>query len=89
MDGAFGIIFKNKKLGKTFLHRIRVPALVLNAHNDPFVPGVSLPGRRDVGGHVKLWQPAQGGHVGFAQGRFPGTVLGLPQDVLGWLAQAL
>jgi len=74
---------------KPHLHHIRVPALALNAHNDPFVPGNSLPGPRDVGSHVTLWQPAEGGHVGFAQGGFPATVLGLPQSVLGWLAQAL
>ncbi len=74
---------------KPHLHRIRVPALVLNAHNDPFVPGASLPLQRDVGPCVTLWQPRHGGHVGFAGGAFPGTVVGLPQAVLGWLAQAL
>ncbi|WP_425257072.1 YheT family hydrolase [Rubrivivax sp. RP6-9] len=74
---------------KPHLHRVRVPALVLNAHNDPFVPGASLPVQRDVGPCVTLWQPRHGGHVGFAGGAFPGTVVGLPQAVLGWLAQAL
>ncbi len=34
-----------------------------------------------------LWQPAQGGHVGFPQGRFPAHVHTLPQAVAGWLAQ--
>jgi predicted alpha/beta-fold hydrolase len=71
---------------KPHLHRIRIPALVLNARNDPFVPGVSLPGAAEVGRCVTLWQPAHGGHVGFAQGPFPGDVLGLPQAVLGWLS---
>jgi predicted alpha/beta-fold hydrolase len=74
---------------KPHLHRVRVPALVLNAHNDPFVPGASLPLQRDVGPCVTLWQPRHGGHVGFAGGAFPGTVVGLPQAVLGWLARAL
>jgi len=74
---------------KPHLHRIRIPALVLNAHNDPFVPGASLPAANEVGRHVTLWQPPHGGHVGFAQGPFPGQVLGLPQAVLGWLRQAL
>jgi predicted alpha/beta-fold hydrolase len=74
---------------KPHLHRIRIPALVLNAHNDPFVPGASLPAAHEVGRHVTLWQPAHGGHVGFARGPFPGEVLGLPQAVLGWLRQAL
>jgi predicted alpha/beta-fold hydrolase len=74
---------------KPHLHRIRIPTLVLNARNDPFVPGTSLPAAQDVGRFVTLWQPAHGGHVGFAQGPFPGQVLGLPQAVLGWLRQAL
>ncbi len=70
---------------KPHLHRIRIPALVLNALNDPFVPGDSLPEAREVGPHVTLWQPAHGGHVGFAQGRFPGHVQTLPEAVAGWL----
>ena len=69
------------------LARIRIPALVLNARNDPFVPGVSLPGPAQVGRHVTLWQPAHGGHVGFPHGRPPGHVLGMPQAVAAWLAE--
>ena len=71
------------------LHRIRVPALVLTARNDPFVPGSSLPQARDVGTFVTLWQPAHGGHVGFPGGRWPGHVLTLPEQVLAWMAQRL
>ena len=70
---------------KPQLPRIRVPALVLNALNDPFVPRRSLPHPDEVGAHVTLWQPAQGGHVGFPLGRFPGHVLGLPGGVMAWL----
>ena len=73
---------------KPRLHDIRIPALVLNARNDPFVPGASLPAADAVGPRVTLWQPAQGGHVGFAQGAFPGTVIGLPEAVLDWLQSA-
>jgi hypothetical protein len=69
------------------LGRIRIPALVINALNDPFVPAASLPGPADATRWVTLWQPAQGGHVGFPQGRFPGHVHALPQGVAGWLAQ--
>ncbi|MBP6406478.1 MAG: alpha/beta fold hydrolase, partial [Ramlibacter sp.] len=64
---------------KPHLHRIRVPALVVNALNDPFVPAQSLPAAHEVGAHVTLWQPAQGGHVGFPQGRLPGHVLAMPE----------
>jgi predicted alpha/beta-fold hydrolase len=71
---------------KPHLQDIRIPALVVNARNDPFVPAWSLPARHEVGDHVTLWQPAHGGHVGFAQGRLPGHVRAMPDAVGGWLA---
>jgi predicted alpha/beta-fold hydrolase len=71
---------------KPHLERIRVPALVLNARNDPFMPASALPGPGEVGSHVALWQPEQGGHVGFPRGQWPGHVLTLPEQVMGWLA---
>ncbi|MDH5539408.1 MAG: alpha/beta fold hydrolase [Rhizobacter sp.] len=72
---------------KPHLHRIRVPALLINACNDPFVPAASLPAAADAGRHVTLWQPAHGGHVGFPSGRWPGHVMTLPQQVTHWLAR--
>ena len=74
---------------KPHLHRIRIPALVLNARNDPFVPASCLPAPRDVGRHVVLWQPGHGGHVGFPGGRWPGHVHTLPEAVTGWIKQRL
>lgn len=71
---------------KPHLRSIRIPALLLNARNDPFVPAASLPTVADVSAQVTLWQPAYGGHVGFAQGRWPGHVLAMPEAVSGWLA---
>jgi predicted alpha/beta-fold hydrolase len=73
---------------KPHLARIRVPALALNARNDPFVPAASLPSAGQVGEHVTLWQPRQGGHVGFPSGGWPGHVLAMPQAVTAWLLQA-
>ena len=70
---------------KPHLARIRVPALVLNARNDPFVPVASLPGVQEVGRYVTLWQPPHGGHVGFPAGQFPGNVRAMPQAVVDWL----
>ncbi|MBC7958119.1 MAG: alpha/beta fold hydrolase [Cytophagales bacterium] len=70
---------------KPHLHRIRIPALLLNALNDPFVPAASLPKQHEVGAFVTLWQPQHGGHVGFARGRWPGHVLTLPEQVMGWM----
>ena len=74
---------------KPHLHRIRIPALVLNARNDPFVPAWSLPSAQEAGTHVTLWQPAQGGHVGFPDGHLPGHVRRMPDEVGGWFRRAL
>jgi len=71
---------------KPRLADIRVPALVLNSLNDPFIPAKSLPRQSEVGPHVTLWQPRHGGHVGFAEGRFPrGNSMKMPTSVFGWL----
>ena len=70
---------------KPHLPRIRIPALLVNALNDPFVPASSLPKSHEVGAHVTLWQPRHGGHVGFAQGRPPGHVQTMPDAVGQWL----
>lgn len=74
---------------KPQLARIRIPALVVNARNDPFVPAWSLPRQNEVGDYVALWQPAHGGHVGFPQGRIPGHVRTMPDEVGSWLVQHL
>ena len=74
---------------KPHLRLIKIPALVVNARNDPFVPATSLPAQHEVGSHVRLWQPAHGGHVGFPQGRLPGHLRTLPETVGGWLRQQL
>ncbi len=71
---------------KPHLPGIRVPALALNARNDPFVPAASLPREGEVGRFVTLWQPEHGGHVGFPQGATPpGNVFWLPDAVGNWL----
>jgi predicted alpha/beta-fold hydrolase len=73
---------------KPLMKNIVLPALALNALNDPFVPASSLPQQADVSTSVTLWQPAQGGHVGFAQGHWPGHLRALPDEVGGWLMAA-
>jgi len=70
---------------KPHLREVRIPALVLNARNDPFVPAGSLPAACEAGPYVTLWQPAQGGHVGFPAGAAPGHVQSMPHAVLSWL----
>ena len=71
---------------------VRVPALVLNAVNDPFIPAWSLPRPAQVSGAITLWQPSQGGHVGFPVSERIGlgtNVLAMPEAVTDFLAQAL
>ena len=72
---------------KPQLQRIRVPTLVANARNDPFVPSICLPSTCEVGTNITLWQPEQGGHVGFTAGAFPGHLRTLPEQVGEWLEQ--
>ena len=67
---------------KPGLARIRVPTLVLNARNDPFLPATSLPGRNAVSSAVTLEQPDEGGHAGFVSGPFPGNLDWMPQRLL-------
>jgi len=62
------------------LHDITVPTLVLNARNDPFLPGEHLPASASAA--VTLEYPAQGGHVGFPAGGPPGRIDWLPQRIL-------
>lgn len=66
---------------KSILKSLHVPALVLNARNDPFVPAPSLPATRDCSDEVLLHQPARGGHVGFTSGPFPGHSDWLPARI--------
>jgi hypothetical protein len=73
---------------KRWLASIRVPTLVLNARNDPFVPGESLPGPGEVSADVVLEQPAEGGHVGFLTGPMPGRQDWLPSRLLAFLLAA-
>lgn len=77
---------------KPLMQGIEVPALALNALNDPFIPAWSLPAQEEVSPFVQLWQPAQGGHVGFpsAAPGWPQThVLAMPAAVSEFLAQHL
>jgi predicted alpha/beta-fold hydrolase len=71
---------------KPGLAAMRLPALVLNARNDPFVPAASLPRPHEVSASVTLWQPAHGGHCGFPAGAPPAHVHTMPEAVIDWLA---
>ncbi|MDR3096641.1 MAG: alpha/beta hydrolase [Paraburkholderia sp.] len=71
------------------LGEIVVPTLVINARNDPFLPGDVLPARHEVSTAVELEQPENGGHVGFMTGPFPGRSDWLAQRVTRYLSPHL
>jgi len=62
---------------KPWLTSIRVPTLVLNAKDDPFLPARYLPRADEVSATVTIDFPERGGHVGFVIG-FPGKIDWLP-----------
>lgn len=68
-----------------WLERIRVPTLLLNARNDPFLPEHALlAASRKAAPSVVLEFPRTGGHAGFVAGPFPGRPW-LPQRLLEFL----
>ncbi len=73
---------------KPWLPGIRLPALVINALNDPFLPWQALPGAKEASASVTLDYPAGGGHVGFVTDPFPGRLVWLPQRLLTYFGQA-
>ena len=72
---------------KPWLRDAMLPALVLNARNDPFVPAASLPGAKEVSASVALLQPAGGGHAGFATAPFAGRIEWLAERVTTFFAE--
>ncbi len=74
---------------KPLMKHVRVPTLVINARDDPFLPGEHLPEPDSVSAAVVLDFPAAGGHVGFVSGPFPGRIGWVPDRVLGFFEAAL
>jgi uncharacterized protein len=73
-----------KSSSKRRLAHIRVPTLLLNARNDPFLPAAALPDAEEVSPCVILEYPNSGGHVGFVSGRFPGGFEWLPRRIFNF-----
>ena len=69
---------------KPVLGGIRVPTLLLNALNDPFLPAAALARRAGVSRSVRIEYPREGGHVGFLAGPFPGSMHWLPQRLFAF-----
>ena len=66
---------------KPLLRSVRVPTLLLNARNDPFLPEAALPSQDEVADCVVREFPAEGGHVGFVSSGVPGD--------FGWFTQRI
>jgi len=76
---------------RRWLGGVRLPLLVINARNDPFLPASVLASAAQVAPSVTLEYPAAGGHVGFPGNR--SSVAGgrpehswLPQRILHFFA---
>lgn len=67
---------------KPLLNAIRTPTLLINARNDPFQPGDTLPGPAELSASIEAEFTAGGGHVGYVAGRFPGHVHWLPGRII-------
>jgi uncharacterized protein len=63
---------------------IRIPFLLINPANDPFVPAWLIPNAREVPSNVTLERPSDGGHVGFVTGPFPGKLDWLPKRLIAF-----
>jgi hypothetical protein len=74
---------------KPWLKSIAVPTLAVNPRNDPFLPERQLPRPDEVSPCVRLEQPAEGGHVGFVSGSFPGRLDWLPQRLLHFFSHEI
>ena len=72
---------------KPWLAAIRVPTLLINARDDPFLPESALPTEREVSDAVTLEFTPRGGHVGFVSGSFPGHIEWLPRRLLHFFEQ--
>jgi hypothetical protein len=68
-----------------WLEGIRVPTLVINARNDPFLPEHALEAAaRRAAPALVLEFPRSGGHAGFLSGPFPGRHTWLPRRLFGF-----
>ncbi|MCP1772968.1 putative alpha/beta-fold hydrolase [Neisseria perflava] len=73
---------------KPYLRDVATPLLLLNARNDPFLPGEALPTAEEVSPGVTLMQTPYGGHVGFTdQSGGHLNIRWLPQTLLDYFSR--
>jgi len=75
-----------KSNSRPLLKHIRLPTLLINARNDPFLPEKDLPLAEELPANVMLDFPEHGGHVGFASHFGHSEQDWLPSRILRFLA---
>jgi len=82
--------YYTRSSSRQFLHRIRIPTLIIHAQDDPFVPADAIPVATDLAPSVTLELSRRGGHVGFISGRVPFYAhYWLESRICGYLRQYL
>lgn len=76
--------YYSRASSKPWLARIALPTLLLNARNDPFMPGAALPESVALAAAVTAAFPETGGHAGFPAAN--GSLAWLPQALLEFLS---
>jgi hypothetical protein len=56
---------------RQYLHRIRIPTLIVHASDDPFMHAQVIPKSKELSSTIELDLHRHGGHVGFVGGRLP------------------
>ena len=74
---------------KPWLPHVRVPTLMINARNDPFLPHEALPGAQEVAGCIEREFTEAGGHVGFVEGAFPGNFRWFRERIMSFVQRHL
>jgi uncharacterized protein len=78
--------YYHRASSRSFIAKIRIPFLLLNAMNDPFVPASLFPNVAEMPNNITLEQPTDGGHVGFVTSGFPGKLDWLPERLYEFFA---
>ncbi len=64
--------YYTRSSSRQFLKSVNVPALLIQARDDPFMTEDVIPSGDELSEHVQLELAGTGGHIGFVSGRTPG-----------------
>lgn len=63
--------YYQKASSRQFVKYIKIPTLIIQSKDDPFMNATVLPDMREIPNEVFLEANSHGGHVGFIQGKWP------------------